>query len=321
MKKILEIKNLSTYFFIEKNIGKAVNDVTYTLYEKEILGIVGESGSGKSVGALSILRLIPDPPGKIVSGQILFKAKDLLKTNLNDLRKIRGNEISMIFQEPSSALNPVFTVGDQVAESLIIHYGLSKKDAIHKTVDMFKKTGIPDAENKIKSYPHELSGGMCQRIMIAMALICNPSILIADEPTTALDVTIQAQILDLMLEIKNFREDSAIILITHDLAVVAETCSRVIVMYCGRVQEEASVEELFHNPKHPYTIALLESIPSLQSKKKRLNAIPGNVPDIMNFPMGCPFHPRCSKKKEICEKIVPEIVNISASHKVRCHFV
>lgn len=321
MKKILEVKNLSTYFYLENKIGKAVNDITFDLYETEILGIVGESGSGKSVTSLSILRLIPDPPGKIVSGEVIFKEKDLLKIPISELRKIRGNEISMIFQEPVAALNPVFTVGEQVAESLIVHHKISKKEAIKEVVAMFKKTGISDAENKVKAYPHELSGGMCQRVMIAMALICNPSILIADEPTTALDVTIQAQILDLMRDIKVINNESSIILITHDLAVVAETCNRVIVMYGGMIQEEANVIDLFKKPRHPYTKGLLESIPSLHTETKRLNAIPGNVPDIMNFPKGCPFNPRCKLKQDICVETIPPLKEIDKNHKVRCHFI
>jgi ABC-type dipeptide/oligopeptide/nickel transport system ATPase component len=268
--ELLKINNLRTQFLIENNVIKAVDGISFYLYEGEILGIVGESGSGKSVACLSILRLIPEPPGKILSGEIFFQGRDLLKLDHEQIRKIRGNKISMIFQEPMTSLNPVYTIGDQVAESLMIHKKLSKDDARSHAVQMLELVGIPQAKERIKDYPHQFSGGMRQRVMIAMALVCDPLLLIADEPTTALDVTIQAQILDLILEMKNKNNKSAIILITHNLAVIAETCKRVIVMYCGKIQEIADTKSIFYNPLHPYTIGLLKSIPDIDSKKKRL---------------------------------------------------
>jgi oligopeptide/dipeptide ABC transporter ATP-binding protein len=318
-KELLKVENLKTYFMIEDKKAKAVDGLDFCVFEGEFFGIVGESGSGKSVTALSILRLIPDPPGKISSGKIFFGERDLLSLSWEEMRKIRGDEISMIFQEPMTSLNPVFTVGVQIIEPLMIHRNLSKKEAREEAIKMLKKVGIPSPEMRVDDYPHQFSGGMRQRAMIAIALSCNPSLLIADEPTTALDVTVQAQILELMTEIKNKRRESAIILITHDLAVIAETCDRVMVMYCGKIQEVASTTTLFENPLHPYTKGLMDSIPSLGKKKKRLTTIPGNVPGILHFPPGCPFHTRCKYKMPICEKVVPELLEVEKGHLVRCH--
>jgi len=318
-KELLKVENLKTRFMIEEKKAPAVDGLDFSVFKGEFFGIVGESGSGKSVTALSILRLIPDPPGKISHGKIFFRNKDLLSLSWEDMREIRGNEISMIFQEPMTSLNPLFTVGFQIMEPIILHKKLDKKEAKEAAIEMLRKVGIPSPELRVDDYPHQFSGGMRQRVMIAIALSCDPSLLIADEPTTALDVTVQAQILELMTEIKNKRKDSAIILITHDLAVIAETCDRVMVMYCGKVQEVASTINLFENPLHPYTKGLMASIPSLTKKKKRLNVIKGNVPGILSFPPGCPFHPRCEYRMPICEEAVPELLKIEKGHFVRCH--
>ncbi len=318
-KELLKVENLKTRFMIEEKKAPAVDGLDFSVFKGEFFGIVGESGSGKSVTALSILRLIPDPPGKISHGKIFFRNKDLLSLSWEDMREIRGNEISMIFQEPMTSLNPLFTVGFQIMEPIILHKKLDKKEAKEAAIEMLRKVGIPSPELRVDDYPHQFSGGMRQRVMIAIALSCDPSLLIADEPTTALDVTVQAQILELMTEIKNKRKDSAIILITHDLAVIAETCDRVMVMYCGKVQEVASTINLFENPLHPYTKGLMASIPSLTKKKKRLNVIKGNVPGILSFPPGCPFHPRCEYRMPICEEAVPELLEIEKGHFVRCH--
>ena len=318
-KNLLKVENLKTHFMIEGGEAKAVDGLDFDVLEGEFFGIVGESGSGKSVTALSLLRLIPDPPGKISSGKVLFKDRNLLSLSWEEMRKIRGNEISMVFQEPMTSLNPVFTVGVQIMEPLMIHRRINKKEAREEAIEMLKKVGIPSPELRVDDYPHQFSGGMRQRAMIAIALCCNPSLLIADEPTTALDVTVQAQILELMTEIKNKGKESAIILITHDLAVIAETCDRVMVMYCGKIQEVASTTTLFENPLHPYTKGLMHSIPSLVKKKKRLTTIPGNVPGILHFPPGCPFHPRCRYKMPVCEKVVPKLLEVEKNHAVRCH--
>ena len=309
--KLLEIKGLKTYFNTEDGVAKAVNGVDYHVYKGETLGVVGESGSGKSVTSLSIMRLIPNPPGFIAGGQILFDGKDLLQLSYEEMRKVRGNQISMIFQEPMTSLNPVFTIGNQIMEPIILHEKLSLKDAEDRAVQMLDKVGIPGARNRLNDYPHQFSGGMRQRVMIAMALACDPKLLIADEPTTALDVTIQAQILELMVELRENNPESSIILITHDMAVVAETCDRIAVMYCGRIQEMATVDEIFYNPKHPYTRGLLESIPNPSKKKDRLFAIPGIVPNLMNLPIGCKFCTRCDEKMDICELEEPPMVEIS----------
>ena len=317
---LLKVINLHTYFFTDEGVAKAVDGVDLEIHKGETLGVVGESGCGKSVTALSILRLIPDPPGKIIDGQILFKGQDLLKLSNSEMRKIRGNEISMIFQEPMTSLNPVFTIGNQIAEAIQLHQGLSKKASLEKAVDMLKLVGIPSPERRVKEYPHQLSGGMRQRAMIAMALSCNPSLLIADEPTTALDVTIQAQILDLINNLK--RElGMAVILITHDLGIIAETAARVVVMYAGKVVEEADVYTLFEDPKHPYTQGLLRSIPRPDlgmTKASRLQEIPGIVPSLTELPPGCSFNPRCPKVMDICRKETPKLKEIKPGHKVSC---
>ena len=319
---LLQLRDLHTHFHTPDGVVKAVDGVTYDLHAGETLGVVGESGCGKSVTALSILRLIPEPPGRIFGGGILFEGKDLTKMAQKDLRKIRGNHISMIFQEPMTSLNPVFTIGFQIAEAVMLHQGMNKKDAMDKSAQMLELVGIPLPYQRIREYPHQLSGGMRQRVMIAMALSCNPKILLADEPTTALDVTIQAQILELMLKLK---EDlgTAIILITHDLGLVAETCQRVVVMYAGIVVEEAPVEEIFANPMHPYTVGLLNSIPKLKTKadgreKVRLQEIPGIVPSLHRLPSGCSFNPRCPEVQARCREEEPELREITPGHKVRC---
>ena len=314
---ILAVSELRTQFFLENGIVKAVDGVSFSINPRETLCLVGESGCGKSITAMSILRLIPDPPGKIVSGKILYKNENLLSLSEKKMRQLRGKEISMIFQEPMTALNPVFTIGYQIGEVLKTHLGFNKHEAKEKTIEMLKLTGIPDPEHRLKDYPHQLSGGMMQRIMIAMALCCNPTLLIADEPTTALDVTIQAQILDLIKELQE-KLHMSVLLITHDLGVVAESAHKVAVMYAGAIVELADVKDLFANPKHPYTIGLFNSLPGLSSKKKRLTPIPGGVPDPFDFPSGCPFHPRCFMKKDICERIKPKIELKGKNHFAAC---
>jgi len=319
-KNLLEVRNLKTYFDVEGRDAKAVNGVSFDIREGEVLGLVGESGSGKSVTALSILQLIPNPPGKIVDGSVSFRGVDLLKLNYAEVREFRGNEISMIFQEPMTSLNPVFSIGWQVAEGFRHHLGMGKEQAREKAIEILELVGIPDVRHRLKNYPHQFSGGMRQRVMIAMALALNPSLLIADEPTTALDVTIQAQILELMLSVKEATGDAAILLITHDLAVVAETCNRVVVMYGGMIQEVADTSTLFREPAHPYTKGLLSSLPRPDREKaKRLPAIPGIVPSIFDFPVGCKFCTRCPDKIDICEKVEPELIELAPGHQVRCH--
>ena len=321
---LFQIKNLKTYFTIEGKDAKAVDGVSFDIFQGETLGLVGESGSGKSVTALSLMKLIPNPPGKIVDGQILYKDQDILQLSYEELYKIRGKEIAMIFQEPMTSLNPVFPIGMQIEEVIMAHEGLSKDEARKKAITMLELVGIPAPEKRVDDYPHQFSGGMRQRVMIAIALACNPALLIADEPTTALDVTIQAQILDLMLTLKEKRKEAAILLITHDLAVVAELCNRVIVMYGGKIQEIASTDELFEKPLHPYTRGLMNSIPHSDhpgEKGHRLEAIPGNVPSIMNFPSGCKFCTRCTEKLDKCDTIEPPLVEIEKDHFVRCHLV
>ena len=315
--KLLEIKDLKTYFFTEDGISKAVDGVDLEIYSQETLGIVGESGCGKSITARSVMRLIPEPPGRIVNGQIFFKGRDLLKLKETEMRDVRGNCISMIFQEPMISLNPVFTIGNQISEPLITHKKISKKKALLESIEMLKKVGIPTPEKRVNEYPHELSGGMRQRAMIAMALSCNPELLIVDEPTTALDVTIQAQVLDLMKDLKE-KYSMSIIIITHDLGVIAEMCDRVAVMYAGNIIEYTDVTTLFSNPKHPYTLGLLKSLPRTDKEVKRLQTIPGNVPSSYNFPKGCKFHNRCPLRDERCLKEEPVIKEIEKNHKVRC---
>ena len=319
MDKLFEIKNLKTFFHTEAGTVKAVNDVSFDIYKGEVLGIVGESGSGKSVTSLSINRLIPNPPGEIVSGKIIYDGKNLLDLSYEEMREYRGRHISMIFQEPMTSLNPVLRVGGQMNEVLVEHDRISEEEATKKSIKMLDAVGIPDPERRINDYPHQFSGGMRQRIMIAMALQCNPSLLIADEPTTALDVTIQAQILDLMMELKDSRNDAAILLITHDLAVIAETCDRVIVMYGGVIQEIATIEELFKNPLHPYTKALMESIPKIDKKSKRLKALKGMVPSILELGDGCKLCSRFEPEECACggTKVEPELIEVEKGHFAR----
>ena len=316
-KKVIEVKNLKTHFFTEMGIVKAVDGVDFHVNEGETLGIVGESGCGKSVSSMSILRLIPNPPGKIVEGEILFNDKSLLDLSISDMRKIRGNDISMIFQEPMTSLNPVFTVEKQIAEVLMMHRGMSKEEARIEIIRLLDIVGIPRADEIIKDYPFALSGGMKQRAMIAMALACNPKLLIADEPTTALDVTIQAQVLELM---KKLQRDfnTSIIFITHDLSVISEMADRVIVMYSGRVVEEASVYDLFEKPLHPYTEGLLNSKPDLNLGEEKLHVIPGVVPNPLERPDGCQFAPRCEYAIEICREKEPALLQVEQERKVRC---
>ena len=318
--RLLEIQNLITYFYTLEGTVKAVDDVSFSISKGEIVGLVGESGCGKSVTALSILRLIPNPPGKIVGGRIIFQEKNLCELEIQEMRKIRGNEISMIFQEPMTSLNPVFTIGSQITEAIRLHQKLSKKEALHKAIEMLNLVGIPSPEKRVDEYPHELSGGMKQRAMIAMALSCHPKLLIADEPTTALDVTIQAQILDLMLKMKD-EFNTSILLITHDLGVIAEAVQKVVVMYAGKIMERASVYDIFQDPLHPYTQGLIESIPKinvLKQHKQKLKTIPGIVPDMTKLPKGCKFSPRCRQAMKICRESEPELVEINDSHSTRC---
>jgi len=321
MKKILEVKNLKTHFFTDKGVVKAVDGVTFDLLEGRTLGVVGESGCGKSITAMSVLRLI-DKNGGIVDGSINYEGRDITKIPLDEMRKIRGNDISIIFQEPMTSLNPVFRIGDQIVEAIKLHQDLSRDEAHDKAVNMLKLVGIPRAERVVYDYPHQLSGGMRQRAMIAMALACDPKILIADEPTTALDVTIQAQILSLMNDLKE-KMNTAIMLITHDLGVVAQMADDVIVMYSGKVVESAEVKELYGNPKHPYTQGLLDSIPDLKSEKKRLNSIEGVVPNPMELPKGCYFAPRCKFAMDKCWEQEPGMYFIDKerngeNHQVKC---
>ncbi len=317
---LLDIRGLRTHFLTEAGVAKAVDGVDLSIYPGEVLGLVGESGSGKSVTALSVLRLIPEPPGKIVGGEIMFRGRDLLKLDYDAIRHVRGKDIGMIFQEPMTSLNPVFTIGFQLMEVYLQHEHISKKEAFDRSVEMLRLVGIEDGATRMKQYPHQFSGGQRQRIMIAMALALNPGLLIADEPTTALDVTIQAQILDLMMEMKERLKESAILLITHNLAVVAETCDRVAVMYGGKIQELAPVKELFKNPMHPYTRGLLGSLPRVDgAKAERLTTIPGSVPDILDLPVGCKFTTRCPDRFEPCPDIEPALVERTPGHFVRCH--
>lgn len=316
--KILEVRQLKTHFFTDEGVVKAVDGIDFTVHKGETLGIVGESGCGKSITSLSILRLIPNPPGKIVGGEILFKGEDLLKKSEEEMRKIRGNDISMIFQEPMTSLNPVYSVGEQIAEAFRLHQGLNRKQAWEKAVEMLKLVGIPSPEKRAAQEPHELSGGMRQRVMIAMALACHPELLIADEPTTALDVTIQAQILDLMKKLQ--RElGMGIIMITHDLGVVAETCDRVAVMYAGKIVEYTDGDLLFEHPKHPYTIGLLQSLPRFDRDQEELKPIPGSVPSPFNMPPGCHFAPRCPFATGMCKREMPELTKTPDGSLVRCH--
>ena len=313
---ILKVKGLKTYFYTEEGVVKAVDGVDFALQPGEVLGIVGESGCGKSVTSMSLLRLI-GAPGEIVEGEILFGEDDLLELSEEEMRHIRGNRISMIFQQPTTALNPVFTVGDQIKEALQVHKGMNQSEADKRCEQLLALVGIPDPRRRMTTYPHQLSGGMCQRIMIAMGLACNPELLIADEPTTALDVTIQAQILDLMRELRE-KINTAIILITHDLGVVAEMADNVLVMYAGKVVEYAPVKELFGAPKHPYTQGLLASIPVLGMVKDELDTIPGTVPSLLNLPAGCRFATRCPYRMERCDQEEPPLIKLEGNRLVRC---
>lgn len=321
MEKLIEIKNLKTFFYTEAGVAKAVNNISFDILKGEVLGIVGESGSGKSVTSLSINRLIPDPPGKIESGEILYNGTNLLDLSYDEMSKYRGNHISMIFQEPMTSLNPVLKISTQMNEILMHHDGMSEEEATKKSIEMLHSVGIVNPELRINDYPHQFSGGMRQRIMIAMSLQCNPALLIADEPTTALDVTIQAQILDLMMNLKDKRKDAAILLITHDLAVIAETCDRVIVMYGGVIQEIAPIDKLFENPIHPYTKALMDSIPKMDLNEKRLKALKGMVPSILELDEGCKLCSRFDPEECACKgtKIEQDLVEVSKGHFARVH--
>jgi len=318
-KFLLTIRDLNTYFFTDDGIAKAVDGVDLELEEGGTLGVVGESGCGKSVTALSIMRLVPDPPGKIVKGEIHFAGKNLLTLSEAEMRKIRGRSISMIFQEPMTSLNPVFQIGDQIAEVLRLHEGLSNREAWNRSVEMLRMVGIPSPERRVFEYPHQLSGGMRQRAMIAMALVCSPKLMIADEPTTALDVTIQAQILELMNRLKR-EKGMSVILITHNLGVIAETAKKVAVMYAGRIVEYADVRPIFATPKHPYTQGLLKSIPRLDedhARKQKLEAIPGLVPSLLDLPPGCKFSNRCKFYFEKCAE-EPPLIESAPGHLSRC---
>lgn len=314
---LLDIRNLKTCFYTEDGIVPAIEDVSFSLNKGETVGIVGESGSGKSVTALSVMRLIPNPPGRIEAGEVVFEGENLLEKPIGEMRQIRGNEIAMIFQEPMTSLNPVLTVGDQIMESIILHQRLGKQDAKDKAVHMLKLVGIPSPERRVNDYPHQMSGGMRQRVMIAMALSCNPKLLIADEPTTALDVTVQAQILELMMALKD-ELGTSVMLITHDLGVIAETADKVVVMYAGKVVEEAGVKELFREPAHPYTVGLLGSIPKLNEDTRRLQSIDGVVPSPFSMPKGCRFSPRCRCAMDICRQQEPGFADIADGHRVSC---
>jgi len=314
---LLEIRSLTTWFFTEDGVVRAVEDVSFEIFPGEIVSLVGESGCGKSVTGLSLLRLIPMPPGKILKGELLFEGRDLLGLEEREMEKVRGNDISMIFQEPMTSLNPVFTIGNQIIEALQLHQNLDKKEARTRAIEMLDRVRIPSSEVRIDSYPHQLSGGMRQRAMIAMALSCQPKLLIADEPTTALDVTIQAQVLRLLKEIQR-EMGMAVMLITHDLGVVSEIADRVAVMYAGRIVESGPIEAIFGKMRHPYTRGLLESIPHLDEKRKRLNAIPGQVPNPMNLPGGCKFHPRCHLMIDECKREEPPLFKVNGNHFSRC---
>lgn len=315
---LLEVEDLKTYFLTEAGTARAVDSVSFSVSERQVLGIVGESGCGKSVTALSILRLIP-PPGIIAGGKIGFRGKDLLSISEREMESIRGDEISMIFQEPMTSLNPVFRIGDQIAEVLLRHRGISSKEANSRVVELLRQVGIPSPEIRMKDYPHKMSGGMRQRVMIAMAIACNPRLIIADEPTTALDVTIQAQILALLDDLRE-KHGMAILLITHDLGVIAEVAEQVLVMYTGRVVEHAGVKDLFEHPLHPYTQGLMRSIPgrAQEKGKTRLEAIPGVVPSLLALPTGCKFNTRCPYSFDRCFREEPELLSPPGGHPVRC---
>ncbi|TMA90902.1 MAG: ABC transporter ATP-binding protein [Deltaproteobacteria bacterium] len=321
MPDLLQVKDLQTSFFTPEGEVRAIDGVSFEIGEGKTLGLVGESGCGKSVTSLSIMRLIPSPPGKIVGGEIFYRGRDLLRLNNEAMRRIRGNEISMIFQEPMTSLNPVFTVGNQIGEAIKLHQGLGKRETRQKTIEMLRLVKIADPESRVDSYPHQLSGGMRQRVMIAMALSCNPSLLIADEPTTALDVTIQAQILELIKELQQKIGGMALLLITHDLGVVSEQADNVAIMYAGKIVERSSTRAIFNRPFHPYTVGLLNSLPGIGGlKKKRLDAIPGMVPSPLHLPSGCRFRDRCPRAQEICAQTEPPLEEKEPGHTVACYF-
>jgi peptide/nickel transport system ATP-binding protein len=317
MEHILELKDLKTWYRTDNGIAKAVDGVSFSLAPNRIIGIVGESGCGKSVTALSIMRLVPMPPGYFAGGDILWKGRSIVKASEAEMRKIRGNEIAMIFQEPMSSLNPVFTCGDQIMEQILNHRNVSKTEARKQAVDLLNMVGIPNPSERIDSYPHEMSGGMRQRVMIAMALSCGPELLIADEPTTALDVTVQAQILELIGKLREERGMS-VMLITHDFGVVAELCEEVVVMYASRIVESGAVRHIFENPLHPYTRGLLKSIPRLGARQERLNVIEGNVPSATRLPDGCRFAGRCPLADDFCRKEQPPLKEYEAGHMAAC---
>ncbi len=318
MEKLVDVSDLRTYFYTDEGTVKAVDGVSFNIGRGETLGVVGESGCGKSVTALSIMRLIQSPPGEILEGsKILFEGENLLEKDERYMRSIRGNDISMIFQEPMTSLNPVYTVGDQIGEAIELHQGLGSREAREKSVEMLRLVGIPSPEQRVDEYPHQMSGGMRQRVMIGMALSCNPKMLIADEPTTALDVTIQAQILELMKDLKRDL-DTSIMLITHDLGVIADMAERVVVMYCGQIVETGEITSLFHDPRHPYTAGLLESIPRLEQKKKKLHVIEGVVPSPLNMPEGCRFNPRCPFAEDVCVNEEPPTHEVGEGKMVKC---
>jgi oligopeptide/dipeptide ABC transporter ATP-binding protein len=318
MSDLLKVKNLKTYFLMEEGLVRAVDGISFDLKEGETLGLVGESGCGKSVSALSILRLIPNPPGKIVGGEILFEDRDLLKLSEDEIREVRGNKIAMIFQEPMTSLNPVLTIGHQVSEPIVVHRNRSKKEALKESIKLLTNVKIPAAETRIRAYPHHFSGGMRQRAMIAMGLGCNPRLIIADEPTTALDVTIQAQLLELM---KNLTRDygMSLIIITHNLGVVARYADRVNVMYAGRIVEKGTAKDIYSDQRHPYTIGLMASVPRLDlDTKKKLIPIEGQPPDLLHVPLGCAFHPRCVYAFDKCHREIPELRVVEENHEIAC---
>lgn len=319
MPPLLEVKDLETKFYTQDGVVKAVNRISYSINEGETLGIVGESGCGKSVGVMSLMRLIPSPPGKITAGEVLFENRDLLKVSEEEIRHIRGNKIAMIFQDPMTSLNPVLTIGRQISEALELHLGMDKNQAKSRTIELLEMVGIPSAADRVGNYPHQFSGGMRQRVMIAMGLSCNPQLLIADEPTTALDVTIQAQIVDLVNRLRD-EIGMAVIWITHDLGVVAGLADRVIVMYAGRIVEEAPVKELYGDPRHPYTLGLLGSIPRLDEERpEKLDSIDGLPPDLIDYPPGCPFYARCHYRIDKCLEAPPPLEPVGVGHKAACY--
>ena len=314
---LLEVRDLRTYFYTDEGVGRAVDGVSFAVGKGETLGIVGESGCGKSVSALSVMRLLADPPGRIESGHIQFKGRDLLALDEEEMCRIRGDDIAMIFQEPMTSLNPVLTCGFQIVESVVLHQQVSKQEARNRAIEMLNLVGIPAPQQRIDEYPHQLSGGMRQRVMIAMALSCSPDVLIADEPTTALDVTIQAQILELLEELQE-ELNMAILMITHDLGVIAEVADQVAVMYAGRIVEYAETKALFARPMHPYSRGLLRSIPRLDEGQQRLDIIPGMVPDARAFPPGCRFAPRCALADDRCHQKEPQLTEVGTGHSVSC---